>query len=404
MQNIFCSSIYNIDKYDLLRAQSKVNLSLADHNLNYNIIKGLDLLTHNGVRLVNSVPLPSYPKFSKIFIKKEKWNHDIKKHTDDVNIGCINLPLIKQISRYFACYHELKKIIKNTQDERINLLVYDLHLPLVKAIKRIKRKYPFIHTCAILPDIPDAMINVIYGDKPPKLACHYIHKKMQCINQFDCYVFLTEYMKEKVDIKNKPYVIVEGIYDEKDNVVANSLETDKKIILYSGALRSAYGIKQLVDVFSKMENKGYELWICGGGELTDYIREQSQNLDNIKYFGYVSTERIKELQSRATILINPRKNDAEYTKYSFPSKTMEYLASGKPVIAYLLDGYPQDYIPYIICPTDESDEALKNKIIEICSLPVETRNEIGKRNREFILKEKNPIVQCEKIMKMLERM
>ena len=393
-----------MDEYDSLRAHSKVNLSLADHNLNWNIIKGLDSLSHDGVQLINSVPLPSYPNYSKIIIKKQKWNHSLIKQLVDVDIGCINLPFLKQISRYFTCYHELNKIIKNKKNEKINLLVYDLHLPLVKAIKCIKRKYPSINTCAILPDIPDVMINVVYGERPSKLARYYTHKKMKFINQFDCYVFLTEYMKEKVNVEKKPYVVVEGMYDEKDNIVVNTLETNKKIILYSGALRLAYGVKQLVDIITKMENKKYELWICGGGELTNYIIEQSRKFDNIKYFGYVSTEKIKELQSRSTVLINPRKNDAEYTKYSFPSKTMEYLASGKPVIAYLLDGYPQDYIPYIICPIDESDEALKNKIIEICSLPIETLRQIGERNREFILEKKNPTVQCEKIMKMLERM
>ena len=38
--------------------------------------------------------------------------------------------------------------------------------------------------------------------------------------------------------------------------------------------------------------------------------------------------------------VNPRQNNEEFTKYSFPSKTMEYLASGVPVVAYKLDGIP----------------------------------------------------------------
>ena len=150
-----------------------------------------------------------------------------------------------------------------------------------------------------------------------------------------------------------------------------------------------------------MEDLEYELWLCGGGELTDYIIEQSQKFNNIKYFGYVSTEKIQELQMMATVLINPRKNDAEYTKYSFPSKTMEYLASGKPVIGYILDGYPKEYISYLNCPNDESDDALKNKIIEICSLSFDCRKKMGEKSRDFIINKKNPVNQCEKIISML---
>ena len=391
-----------MEEYEMLKAKSKVNLSLADHNFNYNIIKGLDAHTRNGTLLVNSVPLPSYPSFPKIFMKKQHWKHHPEKQEADINIGCINLPVLKQISRYFTCCRALQKIIRSNPNEKINILVYDLHLPLVKAIVRMKKKFPWINTCAVLPDIPDTMIHVVFGEHPSKAARYYTQAKMNMINSFDCYVFVTELMKEKVDVRSKPYTVVEGIYDERFPVSESAGETGKSVILYSGALREAYGVKRLAELIAGMNDPQYELWLCGGGELSGYLTEMAQKHQNIRYFGYLTSDKIHELQQQATVLINPRKNDAEYTKYSFPSKTMEYLASGKPVIGYLLDGYPQEYVSFINCPEDESDKALIEKIVEVCSLPKEIRQERGRESREFILNQKNPKAQCEKIIKMLE--
>lgn len=403
MKMIFCSSIYNMREYEILQKKSKDSLSLADHTLNYNIIKGLDCLSEQETILVNSIPIPSFPNFSQLFIRKELWEHNKPKLEKDVNIGYINFPIFKQISKYFFCYFHLKKILQSNVNEDLVLLVYDMHIPLVKAMIRIRNNFSKVSICAVLPDIPETMINVVFGEKPSMMARYYVKQKMKYINCFDGYVFLTEHMKEKVNVTSKPYVVVEGIYDNSNltSPIATTKE-DRKIIMYSGALRTVYGVKRIVHIVADMQDDGYELWICGHGELTDYIKDQSKTFNNIKYFGYLNSHEICTLQGKATTLINPRRNDAEYTRYSFPSKTMEYLASGKPVIGYILDGFPREYKMYMQVPEDESDEALKRKIIEICSLPKQTRDEMGQKSREFILEQKNPKAQCEKIMTMLE--
>ena len=46
-------------------------------------------------------------------------------------------------------------------------------------------------------------------------------------------------------------------------------------------------------------------------------------------------------------MINTRTNESEYTKYSFPSKNIEYLLTGKRVVACMLDGMPNCYREYI---------------------------------------------------------
>ena len=67
----------------------------------------------------------------------------------------------------------------------------------------------------------------------------------------------------------------------------------------------------------------------------------------IDYKGQVPPDIAKEIIDNASVLVNPRPNDSEYTKYSFPSKNIEYLMSGKAVVAYMLDGMPERYSEFI---------------------------------------------------------
>ena len=45
---------------------------------------------------------------------------------------------------------------------------------------------------------------------------------------------------------------------------------------------------------------------------------------------------------------------------------------------------------------------LRDKIVEICELSMEKRNEMGQRARKFILEEKNPKFMCRKIVDLIE--
>lgn len=400
MKFIFCSSVYNMADYDELVKKSTVSLSLADHNLNYNIILGLDEATGRPVTLVNNVQIPSYSKFPKILFRRQPWSH--AENAKDINCGFINLPVLKHISRAITTFKELVKEIRAAKDEPVCVMTYDLHLGICLAIRGAKLFFPRIRTCAVLPDIPNAVIVASNGGSITATGKLRAWIKMRFIKQFDSYVLLTEYMKNIAGLGDKPCTIVEGIYNNHQPPLAEKT-TDKKVIFYSGQLNPAYGMENLLEAFQQIyaEDKSYELWICGGGGLVDRITQLAKECSGVKYYGYVGADKVRALQAEASVLVNPRQNTEEFTKYSFPSKTMEYLASGRPVVGYKLDGIPDEYDDYIQYVPDNSVEALKEKLLEICESPYETRLSIGNRSREFILKEKNPAMQCKRILKML---
>ena len=399
MKVLFCSSIFNIDEYDKLSNKSKVALSLADHNLNKNFITGLDAVLDSPVKLINNVPIPNFPKFPQLFFKAQKWSHITK--ANDIHCGFINVPIIKHISRYISTYRQLKKNTIANGSDNVFVIVYDLHWGINKAVAKLKRKYPLIHISVILPDIPNAVLIASGGGKVTTLGKIYAKIKMRFIKNYDSYVFISKYMDQIVDVKNKKFVVIEGIYNNEQTFLRDK-DREEKVILYSGQLNPAYGLNNLLEAFVQIyqADSHYRLWICGDGALKEKIVCLEEECPGVKYYGYVNTEKIRELQSQATVLINPRQNIGELTKYSFPSKTMEYLASGKPVVGYRLDGIPEEYYNYIQTVEDNTVISLKNKLMEICSLTKEERLKIGQNSRDFILKEKNPQVLCNKIIKM----
>ena len=121
----------------------------------------------------------------------------------------------------------------------------------------------------------------------------------------------------------------------------------------------------------------------------------------ISFLGQLPRNEVIEWQKKATVLVNPRQNNEEFTKYSFPSKTMEYLSSGIPVVAYKLDGIPDEYDQYIQYVADDSIESLKKKLVEVCEMTREERQELGNIGRNFVLMKKNSTIQVRKICEMI---
>ena len=76
----------------------------------------------------------------------------------------------------------------------------------------------------------------------------------------------------------------------------------------------------------------------------------------------------------------------------------EYMLSGNPVVMYRLDGIPEEYHAYLNYVHDNSIGALRDEIVEICSLSNEEREKMVQTARKFLLKEKKEMKQAGKIL------
>jgi glycosyltransferase involved in cell wall biosynthesis len=87
--------------------------------------------------------------------------------------------------------------------------------------------------------------------------------------------------------------------------------------------------------------------------------------------------------ARAAVLVQPRPVDQHFVRFSFPSKLMEYLASGTPVVSTRLPGIPADYDAHLYWAED-STEGLASAIAKVLRMPSRQRRERAAAARDFI--------------------
>ena len=141
--------------------------------------------------------------------------------------------------------------------------------------------------------------------------------------------------------------------------------------------------------------------ICGAGSLQDKITLATKEDKRITFLGLVPREDAVKLQRSATLLVNPRKPNNEITKYSFPSKTMEYLASGTPMLGYKLEGIPEEYYEHYYTIDELDINSLTERIEFVLSLPEGVLNIKAEKARDFILQNKTAKMQVRRLLEFI---
>lgn len=374
-------------------------LSTADGNYNYRLIKGIDANNDSKCVLFNYVPVGSYPLYKKIILKSSAWKKD--KRTGSINVGFINISGLKQISLVINYICHLKAILSTSQ-EPVYIICYDLFLPFLLTISHLKRRFPTLIACLVIPSIPE--YDFVRNWKE-RINCKLSRYRMKMASIFNCFVFLTEQMKEKIPTNN--YVVIEGISPEINKNTSycsyHKSPKDHFKIAYTGRLDKLYHIDDLIEAVQKIKQYDLELILCGNGDLVKWIKDIASFDRRIKYLGFLDAESISKLQSEVDVLINTRSPEGEYTKFSFPSKTMEYLASGTPVLMHRLPGIPIEYDKYL----NYFNGSDINSIITGIEYVIEgciSGEAIAKalHAREFIMYYKTPEKQGKKVINLFE--
>ena len=245
----------------------------------------------------------------------------------------------------------------------------------------------------------------IVTDLPDMLGGGSFSKKLANFTIRHCtgYVLLTEAMNDCLNKQGKPYVILEGHADitMADRIPAMEKKTAPRVCFYAGGVSRQYGLGNLVEGFRKARLHNAQLHIYGPGDYVKELEQIAAEDSRIFYGGMLLNTEIVEKEQEATLLVNPRPTGEEYVKYSFPSKTMEYMASGTPVLTTVLPGMPREYHTYVYLLEDESADGIARMLEAVLSNSDETLFRKGCEARRFVLEQKNNVIQARKILEML---
>ena len=219
------------------------------------------------------------------------------------------------------------------------------------------------------------------------------------------YVLLTEAMNIYIRNPGKPYVVLEGHSDitMREKLPSLQKKTAPRSVFYAGGVSRQYGLADLVEGFRKADLPNTRLEIYGPGDYVKELQQIAREDDRIFYGGMLLNSEIVEREQQAALLVNPRPTHEEFVKYSFPSKTMEYMASGTPVLTTRLPGMPKAYYPYVSFIEKETPEGIAEALKTALAASDEALFERGMAARDFVLDTRNNVVQAGKLLSMLKK-
>ena len=403
MKVLFIAGLYPIGSESYYNsALKRGSLANPSNVYQWGVVEGL-LANNIDVEVCSFPFLPTYPSGYKF--TKTREEDIIFQNTKIGRAYSYNtIPGIKEID--IIC--KLKKVIKHwiltfSESEKGYILIYSLYGPFLNASISTSTNYDRIKVCPIVTDLFISSIGV--------LRSYPFLKKIQGVFEYgmikrglkkaDTFVLLAKAMVKYVPRAINNHVIIEGIAGNGFPKPKTKRASVEKSLLYTGSLGVHTSIKELVDAFMMTSDKSFRLLICGTGYYETYIREMSQKDNRIVYKGSVPREEAVRLQQSSTVLINPRLPSIPDTPYSFPSKTIEYLASGTPMIGYRLVGITQDYYEFFYIPKDETKEALSELINEVLNTPQEILDQKALDSWEFITSQKTSFKQIKKLVDYL---
>lgn len=391
MNIIYLTSACSQFRFDKLVSEGKIKKMPQAQKYHHLMLEGLRSVTDDSITVISSYPIVNPSQ--KLFYTESEDENNIKY----LYPGFINYPFLRQLSLWL---NTILLILKNSK-QHDTILVCDVLNKSIFFSAKIVRILKGFKIVGIVTDVPGmtsgarAKLLPWWKRAVGKMA---VSLSKGSVKTCDAYLLLTEAMNSVVNPNNKPYIVIEGHSDitmrERDNRIEN--KTTEKVMMYAGGTHKEFGIAMLVDAFLDLKNPEWQLHIYGDGNYQNELKRISSEQRNVVYYGMKPNAEVVNAQIKAWLLVNPRITNAEYVKYSFPSKTLECMVSGTPLLTTRLAGMPKDYYPYVYLFDEETKEGFKNVLKEIFTYSTEDLHAKGMKAKDFALSQKNNVTQAGK--------
>lgn len=180
----------------------------------------------------------------------------------------------------------------------------------------------------------------------------------------------TKKYRDKIDL-SKVYNINNGVdieqyeYNSKNFFVNDDEElndTSTFKILYTGSIRKAYNVKQILELAKKIQDNNWDtvrVFLFGNGnekpEMIKYCEDN--NIHNVIFRDFVDNKYIPDIMSKCDICLLHGKNVDIFKYGTSQNKMFAYLYSGKPIISSF-------YNPYELIEKNGCGVTLKNNTLE----------------------------------------
>jgi len=304
------------------------DISAAGNRFQNNVIKNLEMLGHEVITVSYvAIPIPE-------ILRKSLQDTENRKYVVRESPGW---------KETYAAVKSCRRTIRNLMETIDCVICYNIFYSYY-FLPQMTRKY-LKRGILILADYsgPESFKNI--GRKI------YACLQAKILQKYDMIMGLSSNTKKRLK-KGQKFILVEGGIDSEfyDSFTFREKKTGEPIIfMYSGLLSRVTGVDLLLKAMEENRNQDIRLVITGKGNLEQLVRDAAQKDARIEYKGHLTYEGyIRELQN-ADILVNPRNMNLPENQNNFPSKILDYLATGKPIISTRFVGWEkfEEYIKFI---------------------------------------------------------
>ena len=346
MKIIYFTTAQNEVDYRSFIKNWKIALNPSNQNFHNKMIRAL--------AIDNQVDVISIRPFSHSLMKIKKLPRE-EKTKDNITWHYLKRCGLK-LRNMLQLVPEAKKAFKNIDTKDAIIITDTINQSVVHTLEKINKKYklPVIGVCTDSP-------SNISGTK--KSFTKYL---LSHCSDYSGYIALTKALNKIYNPSSKPSYILEGIVEENEG---SSLEENaKKYFFFGGAFN-------------------VDLLICGHHGDKNQIRAEIGKNQNIKFLGLLPVNKVLEYERKSLAMINPRPFSEDLDRFSIPSKTLEYMSAGRPVISVkntiLKEKFPNEIIWVDSYEVHDLEAGLK----QVLAMSEKERTKLGNdaKNRVFTL-------------------
>lgn len=388
MKVLFVSCATSPDVITHLNRVNKRSINYVQQKWDYAFSRALFKLLGADFKGYSYQSVSAFPKYSTELYSSTKQMVDINTEC----LGGFNIPIIKQLIWMLQLRFKVRKYVKSEGAENVVILTNCIQFMSSWAIMKVARKF-HVKTATIVPDLPDCDMCTYHG--PKRLTNWYKSLNLKYKKAFDGYICFSEHQMNYLK-RDAPHIVMEGFCTTEFDY-CEIQKSPKFTVMYAGGVRTEYGIKELVEGFLLADIPESELWIFGNG---DYVNELKRISDpRVQYFGVVDKSEVLRCEQKASLLVNPRPTKEAFSYLSFPSKILEYMASGTTVMTSRLGSISREYDEYLLYFDEIDAQSIAKNLVN-------ARNNvnlysIGLKAKTFVLKNKCVDVQAKRVVDFL---
>ena len=202
-----------------------------------------------------------------------------------------------------------------------------------------------------------------------------------------------------------PHVRVEGgVYPEQLRAgLRGRTGSGPFTVGLAGSLEPYNGVREFLAAAEELAESGIHFRIAGDGALAPEVARRAAACDSIQYVGGLEIARMGDFYGSCDLLVNWRTTRSIDLRYVFPSKILELLASGVPVLSTRMGRTLEGFGGHLFLADDETVAGLVAGIRQAAGAGREELRAMGERAASWMAEHFTWHEQGVRVRDLLER-